>query len=183
MSSESLGSRLRARRRAKRLTLREVADRTELTESFLSQLERGISSASVATLQRLCSVLGLSVGDLFDESWSRDPRIHRHGEGTYLKFGTDAQKVRVSPKANQNLEVLVGEIGPGGSTGTERYAHGDSEETLVVLEGTVEVTVGEETHQLGALDSISYRSSQPHRVVEVEGTKARVLWAIGPPSY
>lgn len=183
MASDSLGGRLRARRRAKRLTLREVAERSELTESFLSQLERGISSASVATLQRICVVLGLSVGDLFDESWSHETRIHRHGEGTYLKFGEDAQKVRVSPKANQNLEVLVGEIGPGGSTGTESYAHGDSEETLVVLEGAVEVTVGDETHELGTLDSISYRSSQPHRVVETAGTTARVLWAIGPPSY
>ena len=83
-----------------------------------------------------------------------------------------------------HLEVLLGHFEPGGSTGVDPYTHGSSEELLVVLSGRVEMTVGGERYILDELDSMHYRSDQPHRVAEETGNAtARVLWAIAPPTY
>ena len=60
-----VGERLRAIRRSRRCTLRTVATRSGLSESFLSQVERGRSSASIASLRRIADALGVSMADLF----------------------------------------------------------------------------------------------------------------------
>ena len=60
-----LGERLRAIRQLRRKTLREVAGAADISESFLSQLERGRTNATIATLQRLATALGIDVSDLF----------------------------------------------------------------------------------------------------------------------
>lgn len=70
-SRAGVGSRLRRRRRALHLTLKDLADQSGLTEGYLSQVERDQVNASVRTLQRVCEVLKLTVGDLFDQG---DPR-------------------------------------------------------------------------------------------------------------
>jgi mannose-6-phosphate isomerase-like protein (cupin superfamily) len=83
----------------------------------------------------------------------------------------------------QHLEVFVGELDPGGSTGPEPYAHGDSEELFVVIAGTVQLELGGDLHDLEAGDSIDYRSSTPHRITNVGEERAEVMWIISPPSY
>ncbi len=180
---ETVGQRLRRRRLAKRMTLREVATQTGLAEGFISQLERGVHSGSVRTLQKLCAALGLTVGDLFEENRTDKPAINRFSETSGFSFGVNARKTRITPKSFDHLEVFIGVLEPYGSTGVEPYSHGDSEELLLVIEGEVTATVGDQTYKLEALDSLPYSSKQAHRVAETAGQTAKVLWAIAPPSY
>lgn len=180
---ESVGQRLRRRRKAKRMTLREVAAQTGLAEGFISQLERGVHSGSVRTLQKLSAALGLDVGDLFEESVNGSPAVNRFVDTIGFSFGVDARKSRLTPKSFDHLEVFLGVLEPYGSTGVEPYSHGDSEELLLVIDGEVEATVGDQTFHLSALDSLPYSSSKAHRVAESAGEQATVLWAIAPPSY
>ncbi|MBO8193862.1 helix-turn-helix transcriptional regulator [Streptomyces oryzae] len=183
-SRSGIGSRLRRRRRALHLTLKDVADRTGLTEGYLSQVERDQVNASVRTLQRLCEVLKLTVGDLFEQSGSAAAPVLRFRDAHGMSFGEGATKIKLTPGSFDHLEVLLGHFRPGGSTGVEPYTHGSSEELLLVLSGEVEVWVRDQRHRLSALDSLHYLSSDPHRVVEITGThEARVLWAIAPPTY
>src|SRR3954464_512827 len=69
-----LGDRLRAIRQLRRKTLKEVASAAGISESFLSQLERGRTNATIATLQRLSTALGIEVSDLFTTGQPR-PRV------------------------------------------------------------------------------------------------------------
>ncbi|MGI8311013.1 helix-turn-helix domain-containing protein [Saccharopolyspora hattusasensis] len=178
------GARLRRRRRALQLTLRDVANQSGLTEGYLSQVERDQVNASVRTLQRLCGVLKLTVGDLFEQGESTASPVLRFRDTHGMSFGDGATKVKLTPGSFDHLEVLLGHFGPGGSTGVEPYTHGSSEELLLVLSGEVEVWVREQRHMLSALDSIHYHSSDPHRVVEATGSQeARILWALAPPTY
>lgn len=181
-SVESVGARIRQRRKAKRMTLRQVAEATGLAEGFLSQLERGLSGGSVSTLQKVSAVLGLTVGDLFVETWSSTPEVNLETEaGT--QFGIRARKVRLTPKSFDQLEVFVGFFGPYGCTSTEPYSHGSSEETIVVLDGAIILTLGDTEKRLTANLSMAYSSEIAHRVSEADGNTAKVLWAIAPPSY
>src|SRR6266576_3330142 len=162
-----VGERLQALRRYRRCTLRVVAKRSGLSESFLSQVERGRASASIASLRRIADALGVSMADLFEPDSLPGPRVLRRDERPSLAFGILGRKLLLTPRPLQQLEVFAGELDPGGSTGAEPYAHGDSEELFVVLSGHVELELGGARHELHTGDSIDYRSSTPHRVANV----------------
>src|SRR2546428_3657838 len=164
VSEVDVGERLRAIRRLRRCTLRTVADRAGVRESFLSQVERGRSSASIASLRRIADAVGVSVADLFDQTEPAVPRVLRRDERPALAFGVLGRKMLLTPRPLHHLEVFVGELDPGGSTGTEQYAHGDSEELFVVLGGSVRLELGDDVHELEPGDSIGYWSSTPHRI-------------------
>ena len=100
-----------------------------------------------------------------------------------LAFGELGRKFMLTPRPLEHLQVIVGELDAGGSTGDEPYTHGDSEELLVVLEGVVSLQLGSEMFELSTGDSIDYRSSTPHRLVNIGGDPAEVMWIISPPSY
>jgi transcriptional regulator with XRE-family HTH domain len=178
-----VGERLREIRRVRRCTLRTVAERSGLSESFLSQVERGRSNASIASLRRIADALAVSVSDLFEPDSRPQPRVLRRQDRPALSFGVLGRKLLLTPKPLQHLEVFVGELDRGGSTGPEPYSHGDSEELFVVLNGTVQLELGGELHELGSGDSIDYRSSTPHRISNVGTALAEVMWIISPPSY
>jgi transcriptional regulator with XRE-family HTH domain len=178
-----VGERLRVIRGRRRLTLREVAERAELSESFLSQVERGRASASIASLRRIADALGIGISDLFQPLEPTQPRVLRRDDRPSLAFGILGRKLLLTPRPLHQLEVFVGELDPGGSTGAEQYAHGDSEELFVVLRGSVRLELGADVHDLDTGDSIDYRSSTPHRISNAGEELAEVMWIISPPSY
>jgi transcriptional regulator with XRE-family HTH domain len=178
-----LGQRLRAIRLLRRLTLREVAESAGVSESFVSQLERGRSSASVATLQRLAAAVGIEVSDLFSGESQSGPRVLRRHERQLLEWGHLGRKALLTPKPFHSLEAVAAVFDPGGSTGDEPYTHGDSEELLLVLAGRIQLQLGSELLDLSTGDSVDYRSSTPHRVSNPGDETAEVLFVISPPSY
>lgn len=180
----SVGEVVRRTRQRRRMTLRELGTRANLSQSFLSQLERGLTQVSIASMRRIADALEINVADLFQDGTSREPRVLHRDTRPTLPFGDGATKSLLTwQKPLENVEVLLTVFEPGGSTGKERYTHGDSEEVLLVLAGTVRLELGERVFALVAGDSIDYRSSVPHRVVNVGATPAEALFVISPPSY
>jgi transcriptional regulator with XRE-family HTH domain len=177
-----LGERLRAIRQVRRRTLKEIAGAAGISESFLSQLERGRTNATIATLQRLATALGIDVSDLFGAEAPR-PRVQRRDARDFVAWGLLGKKALLTAKPFHSLEVVVARFEPGGSTGDEPYTHGDSEELLIVVEGRVHVQLGDEVYEVAAGDSVHYESSTPHRVANAGDETAEVLFVISPPSY
>ncbi len=160
-----------------------MAERAGVSESFLSQLERGRTGASIASLQRIAVALGVAVSDLFARDGQTGPSVLRRHDRGYVSWGTLGRKALLTPKPFEALEVVCASFEPGGSTGAEMYAHGDSEELLLVIAGRVELTLGEEIMSLGTGDCARYRSSTPHRLVNIGEEVAEVMYVISPPSY
>jgi uncharacterized cupin superfamily protein len=95
---------------------------------------------------------------------------------------TGVDKFMLTRRPLQHLEVLEGVVWPGGTVGSRSHRHGDSQELLLVLEGAIRLILDEEEHEMDTGDSIEYRSSSTHCVVNDSGATARVLWIISPPS-
>ncbi|MEU4544860.1 helix-turn-helix domain-containing protein [Nonomuraea dietziae] len=183
MASEPLGDRIRAYRTMRQMTVRGLAAQAQASASFISQLERGQTSASVGMLRRIAGALGITVADLFNEELSAGHRLVRRAERPELHAGRGSRKYLISQRPLQNLEVYSGEFEPGASTGDDQYTHGDSQEILLVLRGTVTVHLGEAIpRRLEPGDSVEYRTSIPHRVVNDGDDDAEVLWIISPPT-
>ncbi|HEY5303669.1 MAG TPA: helix-turn-helix domain-containing protein [Acidimicrobiales bacterium] len=183
-SSEfDVGRRLRRIRLARKLTLSKVAASANISEGFLSQIERGVGNASIATLRSVAGILGVEMRDLFDESTDRAHNVLRRHDRPILSFGDMGTKYLLTSAADRNLEVFITELNPHGTTGEELYVHGDSEEFLLVIEGSIELHLGEDVFRLEAWDSVTFRSSTPHLANEINGEPAKLLFAATPPSF
>src|SRR5919204_48271 len=112
----NVGERLRAIRHLRRATLKAVAERARLSESFLSQIERGKANASIASLTRIAAALGVNVADLFEPHSSRaHPRVLRRDNRPALAFGNLGRKYLLTPRPLEHLEVFAAEHDPGRS--------------------------------------------------------------------
>ena len=98
-----LGERLKAIRLLRRRTLKDVADAAGVSESFVSQVERGRSSASVATLQRLAAALGIEISDLFATEGLPRPRVLRREARQLLVWGHLGRKALLTAKPRRRF--------------------------------------------------------------------------------
>jgi len=179
------GGEVRALRKARALSLSELAAQTDLSVGYLSQIERDISIPSLKALSAIAAALGVTVGWFFgggnvgpaDEKGfvvrkeNRRRIIFREGFVDYL----------LSPNLEGNLEFVLTHFTPGASTG-DPYTH-RGEEGGMVLEGRLEITVGDRSFVLEQGDSFNFDSTEPHRYRNIHDGETVVMYAITPPTY
>jgi transcriptional regulator with XRE-family HTH domain len=178
-----LGQRLRQLRRDRHLTLRQLAERAGMTESFLSQIEREVASPSIASVQRIARALGLSIAELFAEQPSPGRVVRREARRRVAYPGLDAVDEFLTAGHDGRLQVILSTIGPGGGTGDEAYTHDSDEEVVIVLDGSLELWVADEHYLLREGDTITHDSRLPHRNRNPGDVPARVLFCLTPPSF
>ena len=178
-----IGAGLRRARRRAGLTLREVAESAGVTESFLSQVERDVASPSIATLRRVAVALGLSIGEILDQVGPHGQLVRAAERRVVTYPGLAARDEFLTDGSGARLQIILSIIEPGGGTGAEAYAHESDEECLLVLEGALDLWVGEEQYRLEVGDAIRYSSRVPHRNQNPGPDQARVLFVLTPPSY
>ncbi|QPC91076.1 helix-turn-helix domain-containing protein [Mesorhizobium sp. INR15] len=182
LAHQVLGMRLKSLRLGRRLSLRQLGEATGTSASFISQLERGLTGASTASLNQMASALGVSVAMLFEESTTQGHGVLRRSERPSLPPSDGCRKMLLSRPPLSDMEVYIGEFDIGGSTGSDLYTHGDAHEMLVVLRGVVEAALGDAIHVLEEGDSIEYATSTPHRIENIGSGRAEVMWIIAPPT-
>ena len=159
-ASMLVGAKLRERRRHLNLTLQEVADRVGVTKGFLSEIERDRAVPSVATLLKLRDALSLSVATLFH---SAIPQVVRQQARAQIPYGGIGMTcMLVSPENAHRVIAIHAEFKPGGRSGPEPHSLDSDEEIILIIEGTLEVTISGETHRLQAGDSITFDPRVPH---------------------
>lgn len=181
-TAEALGVRIREFRKLRGMSLRNLGEATQTSSGFLSQLERGATNASVSTLRRISESLGLTVADLFDDRGRGASRLLRRADRPRLHAADGLEKYLVSQRPLRHIEVYVGVLDPGASTGDRPLTHGHSQEIVIVSRGEVVIEVDGQEHQMHDGDSIEYESSIPHRVINRSDATAEVLWVVSPPS-
>jgi len=178
-----LGARIRALRVARGATLRKLAAEARVTESFLSQVERGVASPSIASVQRIARALGTSIAELFATD-DRAGIVVRAADRRRIAYqGLGAIDEFLTRATDGKLQLILSTIEPGGGTGDEAYTHDSDEEVVVVLEGTLDLWVGPEHYRLETGDAVTLASRIPHRNTNPGPGVARVLFCITPPSF
>lgn len=180
-ADELLGRRIRHLRKARDLALKDVAERSGLSISFLSQIERGRSSASVRVLARIASALDVAISDLFEQtdvSSTTDQVIVQRRESRRRLFFRDtsvSKELVTPPRPQPKLDVYLISLEPGGSTGSDPYSHPGAEAGLV-LKGSLKLEVEQETFLLREGDGFSFDSHRPHQFSNPGTTLAQVVW-------
>jgi transcriptional regulator with XRE-family HTH domain len=182
-----IGQRLRDVRLSKDLSLSEVALQAGISVGNLSQIERGLTVASIRTFCMLARALGIEAGWLLEQYGMQPdndhPHIVRASSARSIVFSKQGVIKRLaSPVNDGSLQMLVVEIAPEASSGDRAYTHA-GEECGIVLEGVLELVVDDELHTLGAGDSFRFKSTLPHRFSNPGNVPAKVIWVISPPLY
>jgi transcriptional regulator with XRE-family HTH domain len=176
--SAHLGQRLREARRAQRKTLAQVAEQSGLTKGFVSKLENGQASASVASLVRLCESLGVPVGALFEPTWGQ---VVRHDAYPPIEFGgAGLSEFLLTPGSERRVQAILSEIEPGGGSGDATYTLPTDVEFVFVLAGRVRIDMAAGPVELGAGDAFTFPAANEHAFRAVGPDSARVLWVVTP---
>jgi transcriptional regulator with XRE-family HTH domain len=173
------GARLRHAREASRLSLGDVAARSGVTKSFLSRVERDITSPSVASLLGICQALGLSPADLFQTPQTTLVRRSDRPELADLPKAAEVVDTLITPAGERHVTVLESMVAAGGSGGTVLYTLPSECEVCFVLEGEIEVQVEDETFHLDEGDALTFGAAVPHSWRTLGGD-ARILWILAP---
>lgn len=176
----SLGLRLRRLRLDAKLSLAAVARATGVSVGFLSALERGQMSASVATLRRLARFYNTNILALFDPSETHQPHV-RPADRRILEAGSGV-RMELLAWGNAVMEPHLFRIAPGAGSG-DAYTH-DGEEFLYMMQGKLEITLAEdEQHLLAQGDSFYFESSTRHEWRNPGKKDAVVIWVNTPPTF
>ena len=164
------------------MSMRRLAELSGRSASTISQIERGLIEPRMSTLVALTVPLGITVAQFMSDEGA----IHRplrRADRIELRFGSKRREYLLTRRPFSNLEVYLVVLEPGGTSDHAQVTHGSSDELCLVLAGNdLWFESGDERHVLHAGDSIEFRSSTPHWVVN-EGTEvAELVWAISPPT-
>jgi transcriptional regulator with XRE-family HTH domain len=155
----NLGERLREIRLRAGISVRTLASKAQFSPSFISQVELGQVSPSVASLERIAAALGITLGELFSEVEPRGVAVVRADDRQRLASSWSRAEIEpLGPVGGgSRLEPVMITIAPGGRSG--RYAHGNpGEEFAIVFEGEVTLTLGNETIHLRRGDAVTFQS-------------------------
>jgi transcriptional regulator with XRE-family HTH domain len=177
LKQEAVGDEVRRLREARGLSLRALATATDFSPSFISQLEHGEVSPSIASMERIVRALGLSLGDFFANLGSSESGlIVRAADRVELNsLWSQGTVETLSPMRRGRLvEPLLITLKPGGRSG--KHPSGEHrEEFAYVLEGEVELTLGPDTTRLREGDAATILRGELRRWVNVGTGPARIL--------
>ncbi len=158
---DTLGNRIRDARKRRDLTQRKLSAMIGVTGAFLSQVERDHAMPSVVTLQKLASVLEISIGSLMEEPSDRGPVVRKNERPRLLLPYADTDRESLTPGFNHRIQAFAVSMRPGEQSSHHPLSH-SSEELLIVLEGVLEIWLDGTTYRLEAGDTILYNGITPH---------------------
>ncbi len=175
-----IGHRLKQMRIRQSLTLEELASRSELTKGFLSQLERNLTTPSIATLADILEALGSSLGEFFSEE-EQEQIVFRKND-FFVDERDDYVVHWIVPNTQKNeMEPILMEI-PAKSRSFSVNPH-NGEEFGYVLDGTVTLVVGGKRSLVRKGETFYLKGREDHELQNGGSRTAKVLWVSTPPIF
>jgi transcriptional regulator with XRE-family HTH domain len=160
-----IGEQIRRLRLRRHVSVRSFAAQTGFSASFISQLENGLVSPSLGSMQKIADALGVTLGEFFAAaSAEEETLVVREPERRTLdSTWTDAHLQALGSMArSRKLEPVLAIFGAGGKSGKHLHSH-SREEFAYVLKGRVTLTLAEEKYDLGPGDAATVPAQAPHR--------------------
>ena len=177
---ERVGRQLRLLRKARGLTLAELAGRAGLSDGYLSSVERGTTVPSLSSLATIAAVLGSDMSVFFPTGAREHVYVHRAAESGHLRVATGSNETYTILSARSVDPAFTGlleAIAPSGSDTSYSFF---GERFLVLLAGQIELRIDATTYRLGPGEMIHY-SSHPNHVLHVTSPDAaQILWVVTP---
>ena len=176
----NIGQKLKELRVLRGLTQEELADRAELSKGFISQLERDLTSPSIATLTDILQCLGTTLNEFFTEDV--EEQIVFGVEDYFVKKDEELRNTIqwIIPNAQKNImEPILLTLEKGGATYPDTPHEG--EEFGYVLQGSIVIHVGAKSYRAKKGESFYFTPDKQHYLTSKAG--AVIIWVSSPPSF
>ncbi len=163
-----LGARIREIRKNKRMTLSDIAEMTQFTPGYISQLERDIIDPSLSALRKIAKALGVPVYIFLEEpdiksiKISADKRLKMELPDTNITYEFLTPMIS-NYELDPKMVMIYFQLNPESWSSEESIVH-NADECIFALKGSVEVYLGEEKHCLSEGDSIYIKENVPHKL-------------------
>ncbi|ORW18758.1 hypothetical protein AWC19_18440 [Mycobacterium palustre] len=178
-----MGGRIKQLRRRRNVTLRELAAAAGVSESFVSQVERGVANPSMATLSRIAEALNTSLSSLFVGVESTGGVVRAGARKRMAHPAGTVEDYLLTPESAKTMQIIYSVVAEGEGSGSEPYAHGAEEECVVVISGQLEVGVDDQLHLLHTGDALTFDPKSPHSYRNPGPGTTTSLWVTAPPVY
>lgn len=170
-----VGAAIRQRRQQLRLTLQQLGEKSGVSYSYLSQVERNNATPTLGTLAQVAQALGVGI-DYFIMTPRPADAVTRAGKR--MRFSIDGSSVeyeRLGAEFPGNeMSCFIMHVPPGFRAETARH---EGEEIIYVLDGAITLTVDGTDFHLTTGDSLHYRGASPHSYSNATDVPARILWS------
>jgi transcriptional regulator with XRE-family HTH domain len=172
-------------REEKNLTLRTLAKSINISPSFLSQIETGKAQPSLDTLKGIADALTTTIGSLIGESQAPSVSpVMRSSERKHLDNigkGVDIYLLS-SLDQHKQMEPLLFKLTANADSGGSMYKH-FGQEFVLVIKGSLEMSLNDVVYVLKKGDSIYFNSSTPHSFKNIAKEETEAVWVITPPTF
>lgn len=180
---DNIGLRLKSLRSSKGLSQRKLAAKSGVSNATISLIENGRTDPSMGMLKRILESLNVSFAEFFAADPLTDNKyFYLHSELSEISSGPISYLQIGSDLSASKLQILYERYKPGADTGQSMLSH-DAEEGGIVLQGRLEVTVGEQVQTLSAGDAYRFSSNLPHRFRNTGNEDCLIVSACTPPSF
>jgi transcriptional regulator with XRE-family HTH domain len=178
--NEIIAARVRTLRDAQGLSLAALAERSGVSRSNISLIERGESSATATVLDKLSAALGVTVASLFEKPADAPSPVSRAGDQpVWTDPASGYIRRNLSPAVYSPIQLVEVSFPAGQRVAYETSAREvDVHQQVWIIEGEMEVTVGDTQWHLSSGDCLAMRLAQPITYHNPSGTVARYLVAL-----
>lgn len=182
-----VGGQIRDLRKAKGLTITQLAERIDRSVGYVSQIERNLSELSIPDVKRIAEALEVQISWFFHSTASvpqeeRDYIVRKENRRRLSLSGIGVVEELLSPSLGGATELVLTRIPPHSTTG-EEFVSRKAEESGLVLQGKLELWVEDKHFLLGEGDSFCFQPEESHRIHNPGDIEAVVVWVITPPVY
>lgn len=182
MSSIQIGTKIRELRIKNGLTQEELANRSELSKGFISQLESEQTSPSIATLVDILECLGTNLRDFFNDTHNEKIVFKKDDYFTNEDEASGKSVTWIVPNAQKNeMEPVLITLSPGGKS--RLHDPHEGEEFGYILDGSIILHLGEHEYKVKKGESFYFESKKDHYIENKNERAAKLLWVSTPPSF
>ena len=172
----SVGQAIRVLRESRNKSVRALASETGFSSSFISQVENGLASPSISSLEKIAQALGTSLGEFFNALQRETALVTRAGERRTITSGWSRAEIASLGPAGPGfaLESVLVTMSPGGMSAKHSVAS-TREEFVYVLEGRISLILADEELTLESGDSVTIRTGVARKLSNPTSGAVRVI--------
>lgn len=172
---QRIGRMVRTVRESRHLSLRTLATKAGFSASFISQVENGQVSPSIASLERIAGALGVSLAEFFLPPAAGVTVVRAAQRADYTSAWSHAEMAMLGSVGPRSLlEPMMITLDPGGRSGSQPTSH-PGEEFAFIHEGEVTLTLAETLYHLASGDAITFQADTPHHWGNTSSAVARIV--------
>jgi len=178
-----IGHKLKRLRIVNALTQEELAERTDLTKGFISQIENDTASPSIATLEDILEALGTTPAQFFCDMEMNEKVVYHKGDRVLTPDSNDKFQVEllIPGSGNRKMDPVLVTVKPKQESFKDPVHEG--EEFGILLQGTVELNLEDKTYTVKEGDCFYFSADKNHCLVNNGNQTAKILWVVTPPLF